>query len=61
MEVDRSFEGRSVIPPPTPTTVVDHIILHRGNRTLFWDQKTGNSFVRTAIAKDVNWVVILNL
>ena len=23
----------------TPATVVDHIIPHRGDRTLFWDQK----------------------
>ena len=32
-----------------PATVVDHIIPHRGNEQLFWDEKTGSLFARTAM------------
>jgi len=32
----------------TRATVVDHIIPHRGDAKLFWDEATGRAFVRTA-------------
>ena len=35
----------------TPATVVDHIIPHRGDKALFWDEKTGSPCVRAAMIR----------
>jgi len=31
----------------TPATVVDHILPHRGNQELFWDEKNWQALCRT--------------
>jgi 5-methylcytosine-specific restriction protein A len=36
----------------TPATVVDHIIPHRGDMTLFWDRKNWQSLCKTHHSSD---------
>ena len=35
----------------TKATVVDHIVPHRGDQNLFWDQRTGSHFVKRVMTE----------